>query len=90
MSESTIEERTTDEHPATERVVPVEREVREIRVDRPVEASRPSRVRPFIAGFITAALVAAGAVLVFLAVSSADDDGTVEVDVPAVEVDVGG
>jgi hypothetical protein len=86
MSESTIEERTTDEHPVTERVVPVEREVREVRVD----ASRPSRVRPFIAGFITAALVAAAGILVFLAVSSADDDGTVEVDVPAVEVDVGG
>jgi hypothetical protein len=54
------------------------------------EVDRPSRVPAFLAGFVTAIVVAAIAFVAFLAVSDSDDDGNIDVDVPAVEVDTGG
>lgn len=56
---------------------------------RPVvtEVDRGSRVPAFLAGFVTAIVVAAIAFGVFLAVSDSDDDGNIDIDVPAVEVD---
>ena len=47
---------------------------------------RPSRFPAFVAGFVTAVLVAAAAFAAFLVVSDSDDDGTINVDVPAVQV----
>ena len=47
-------------------------------------------MRSFIAGFVTAVVVAALALTVFVVVSDADDDGNLDVDVPAVDVDVDG
>ncbi len=47
-----------------------------------------SSVPAFIAGFLTAGLVAASAAVVFLAVSDRDDDGNLRLDVPQVDVDV--
>ena len=47
---------------------------------------RPSRFPAFVAGFVTAVLVAAAAFAAFLIVSDSDDDGTINVDVPAVQV----
>ena len=49
-----------------------------------------SRIGPFIAGFVTAAVAAVIGVVAFLAVSDTDDDGNLELDVPAVDVDVDG
>jgi len=61
---------------------------------RPVmtDVDRPSRVPAFLAGFVTAIVIAAIAFVAFLAVSDSDDDGNIDVDVPAVEVetDTGG
>jgi hypothetical protein len=54
------------------------------------EVDRPSRVPAFLAGFVTAIVVAAIAFVAFLAVSDSDDDGNIDVDVPAVEVDTDG
>ncbi len=51
---------------------------------------RPSRSPAFLAGFVTAVVVAAVAFAVFLVVSDSDNDGNINVDVPAVEVDTGG
>ena len=42
----------------------------------------------FLLGFLAALLAAAIAIGVFLAVSDSDDDGNIELDVPAVDVDV--
>ena len=56
------------------------------------EVDRPSRVPAFLAGFVTAIVIAVIAFAAFLAVSDSDDDGNIDVDVPAVEVetDTGG
>ena len=54
------------------------------------DASEPGGTRFvwFMAG-VAAAVAAAGiAAIAFLAISGADDDGSIELDVPAVEVDV--
>ena len=51
------------------------------------EVDRPSRVPAFLAGFVTAIVIAAIAFVAFLAVSDSDDDGNIDVDVPAVQVD---
>ena len=51
------------------------------------EVDRPSRVPSFLAGFVTAIVIAAIAFVAFLAISDSDDDGNVNVDVPAVQVD---
>ena len=48
---------------------------------------QPSRVPAFLAGFVTAVVLAAVAFAVFLVVSDSDNDGTINVDVPAVQVD---
>jgi hypothetical protein len=53
-----------------------------------VTEERKMSARSFIAGFVTAVIAAAIAFAVFLAVS--DDDGEIQVDVPAVDVDVDG
>lgn len=44
----------------------------------------------FLAGFLTAAALAALALVAFLVVSDSDDDGDIQIDVPAVDVDTGG
>jgi hypothetical protein len=44
----------------------------------------------FVAGFVTALVLGALALAVFLVVSDSDDDGNIQVDVPAVDVDTGG
>jgi hypothetical protein len=41
----------------------------------------------FVAGFVFALVAGAVAILVFFAVSDADDDGNLELDVPAVDVE---
>lgn len=53
-------------------------------------AERPSRVPAFLAGFVAAVILAAVAFATFLVVSDSDDDGNVDVDVPAVQVDDNG
>ena len=55
-----------------------------------VPTDRKMSVRPFIAGFLTAVVAAAITIVVFLAVTDADDDGQIELDVPTVDVDVDG
>lgn len=49
-----------------------------------------SSIPAFIAGFLTAGLVAAVGAIAFLAVSDRDDDGNLQLDVPQVELDVDG
>ena len=58
--------------------------------DRPVIVDRPSRVPAFVAGFLSALVLAAASFVVFLVVSDSDDDGNVDVEVPAVQVDENG
>ena len=53
-------------------------------------ARRRSFVVPFLAGFMAAVVAGAVGVAVFLAVSDSDDDGEIELDVPAVDLEVGG
>jgi hypothetical protein len=55
-----------------------------------VTTERKMSVRSFVAGFLAAVVAAAIALVVFLAVTDADDDGEIELDVPAVDVDVDG
>ncbi len=61
----------------------------QLRVERiyEIEPQKTSRIGPFVAGFLTATIAALAAALVFLAVSDADDDGSVEIQVPAVDID---
>jgi uncharacterized protein HemX len=54
------------------------------------QATRRFHFGSFIAGFLAAVVVAALGLGVFLAVSDSDDDGNLQVDVPAVNVDIGG
>jgi hypothetical protein len=75
-------DRTTD---GDQRTV-VEERVR----TEPVAVERKMSGRSFLAGFLTAVIAAVIALAVFLAVSDADDDGEIQVDVPAVDVDVDG
>ena len=49
-----------------------------------------SFVLPFVAGFVTAIVAGAFGAAIFLAVSDSDDDGEIELDVPAVDLEVGG
>lgn len=44
--------------------------------------------RSFLAGFVTAVVLAVIAAVVFLAVSDSDDDGEIRLEVPTVDVDV--
>lgn len=59
-----------------------------------IQSSEPSRrsfsFGSFVIGFIAALIVAAIAAGVFLAVSDSDDDGNIQLDVPAVDVEVDG
>ena len=83
------EENRSAETDTTERVVTPPREVV---VERTVEREpvKSGWIRPFVAGFVTAVVAGAIALGVFLVVSDADDDGTIEVEVPEVDVDTGG
>ncbi len=82
----TNEEHTTD----TATTGPVVAPPREVVVERTIEREpvKSGWVRPFLAGFLTAVVAGAVAIAVFLVVSDADDDGTLDVEVPAVDVDV--
>lgn len=91
----TTEHRTqhhTDDGTVTERVVhgappPAERvQVQPVTVDDTRKLSFTS----FLVGFVSAIVAGAIAIVVFFAVSDADDDGNIELDVPAVDVDTGG
>jgi len=60
-------------------------------VVRSVEPDRRSfSFFSFVAGFLTAVVLAALALAVFLVVSDSDDDGDIQIEVPAVDVDTGG
>ncbi len=76
---------TTDERPVVAAAQPA---VVEPVVVEQAASNRRSGFGSFLAGFIAAIVVAAIAFVVFLAVSDSDDDGNIQVDVPA--VDVGG
>lgn len=53
-------------------------------IERPVQ--RTMSFWSFLAGFLFALVAGAIALVVFLAVSDADDDGDLQLDVPAVDV----
>ena len=78
----TIEQPTVEAATSAPPQVVIERQI-QVPVD-----DRRSRIWPFLAGVITA--VAAGAIglAVFFVVSDADDDGNIELDVPAVELEI--
>ena len=83
MNESTEEEQTVSDdarRTVVEERVPVQ----------PVAVTEERKMsgRSFLAGFLTALVLAAIAAIVFLAVSDSDDDGEIRLDVPAVDVDV--
>jgi hypothetical protein len=83
-----------DEHPTVVETTtrpPVDQPVE--RVERPVEArveERTMSVSSFIIGFVTAVVLGAIGLVIFLAVSDADDDGEIQLDVPAVDVEIDG
>lgn len=52
--------------------------------------SRSFSFGSFLTGFLTAVVLAAVALAVFLVVSDSDDDGNIQIEVPAVDVDSGG
>lgn len=54
------------------------------------QVTRRFHVGSFVAGFVAAVVVAAIALVVFLVVSDSDNDGNIQIDVPAVNVDTGG
>ena len=56
------------------------------RLDEPADGGGGSRFAWFLIGFVAALATIAVAAVVFLAVSDQDDDGRVELDVPAVDV----
>lgn len=53
-----------------------------------IVTERSSKAPAFIAGFVMAVVLAAIALGAFLVVSDSDDDGNLDVDVPAVDVDI--
>jgi len=55
-----------------------------------IETSHTGRIRPFLAGVAVTTLAFAVGIIAFLAISNADDDGQIELDVPAVDVDIDG
>ncbi len=59
-------------------------------VQAPEQATRTFHFGSFVAGFLAAVVVAALALAVFLVVSDSDDDGNLQIDVPSVNVDIGG
>jgi hypothetical protein len=77
-----------DHRPEGDQRTVVEERVR----TEPVAVTEQNKMsgRSFLAGFVAALIAAAIALAVFLAVSDADDDGEIQVDVPAVDVDVDG
>ena len=54
----------------------------------PAKIERTMSFWSFLAGFLFALIAGAVGIVVFFAVSDADDDGNLELDVPAVDVDV--
>lgn len=83
--------RTDTTVPPTREVPTREAPTREVVMERRVETAVPptekrSWVGPFVAGFLTATIAFAIGIGIFLVVSDADDDGVIELDVPAVEV----
>lgn len=59
-------------------------------VVQPAEPTKSFHVGSFVLGLVTALVLAAVALAVFLVVSDSDDDGNIQVDVPAVDVDTSG
>ena len=81
----------TTSHAAAESAVPVATAAPPTVVVQPTEpTTKKFRLGSFLAGFVTALVLAALAIVVFLVVSDSDDDGNIQLDVPAVEVDTGG
>jgi hypothetical protein len=52
-----------------------------------IVTERASRAPAFVAGVIIAVVVAAIAVAAFLVISDSDDDGNIDINVPAVDVE---
>ena len=76
---------------AAEQTVPAATPAPPTVVVQPTErTTKKFRLGSFLAGFVTALVLAALAIVVFLVVSDSDDDGNIQLDVPAVEVDTGG
>lgn len=90
MNEHSANDESANEvhHPEGEHRTVVEERVRVEPVA--VSTERKMSVRSFIAGFVTAIVAAAIAIVAFLAVTDSDDDGEIEIDVPTVDVDVDG
>lgn len=59
-------------------------------IQTPGEPENKLSGRSFVFGFLSALLMGAIAAAAFLVVSDRDDDGNLELDVPAVDVDVDG
>ncbi|HUS43314.1 MAG TPA: hypothetical protein VMY16_11675 [Ilumatobacteraceae bacterium] len=59
-------------------------------VQTPEPDTKSFRFGSFLAGFLAAIVLAGVALAVFLVVSDSDDDGNIQLDVPAVDVDTGG
>ena len=59
-------------------------------VRTPEAEGRSFSLASFVTGFLTAIVLAALALVVFLVVSDSDDDGNIQIEVPAVDVDTGG
>jgi hypothetical protein len=60
----------------------------DVRIEREVHHVGPRRSAGFIWGMIAAFVIIAVAFVVFLVASDDDDDGQIDLDVPAVDVDV--
>ena len=89
MDEHTHTDDPTPE--STETVAPVATATQPAVVIRSTEPDRRSfGFGSFLAGFLSAILLAAFALAVFLVVSDSDDDGDIRIEVPAVDVDTGG
>ncbi len=98
MADDTTQQETV-ERPAPAPTVAVqtatgftEAEVVELRrrLNEPADSHGSSRFAWFLIGFVAALASIAVAALVFLAISDEDDDGNINLDVPAVDVEVDG
>jgi hypothetical protein len=87
MTDDTPTRRTNDDrttHTSDTRVVEPVVVAQPSTVERPVQ--RTMSFWSFVAGFVFALVAGAIAIIVFFAVSDSDDDGNIQLDVPAVDV----
>ena len=90
MADDTLHHESTHTAPVAVHTAPqfTDAEVTELRrrLHESPEDNGNSRFGWFLVGFVAAILSIAVAALVFLAVSDEDDDGNINLDVPAVDV----